>query len=51
MHYVFGSYAFHPDRAELIGPEGVVRIEPKAQAVLRLLIEHHDRVVSREEMI
>ena len=51
MHYVFASFAFYPDRAELIGPEGEVRIEPKAMAVLRLLVEHHDRVVSREEMI
>ncbi len=51
MHFVFGSYEYHPDRAELIGPQGVVRMEPKAMAVLRLLIDHHDRVVSREEMI
>ena len=51
MQYHFGSYDFHPERAELIGPEGVVRMEPKAMAVLRLLVEHHDRIVSREEMI
>jgi TolB-like protein len=51
MHHVFGSYALYPDRAELVGPEGSVRLEPKAFAVLRLLVENHDRVVSREEMI
>lgn len=51
MHYIFGAFAIHPDRAELVGPEGEVRLEPKAMAVLRLLVEHHDRVVSREEMI
>ena len=51
MHYVFGSFSFYPTRAELVGPEGVVHMEPKAMAVLRLLVEHHDRVVSREEMI
>lgn len=51
MHHVFGPYALYPDRAELVGPEGPVRLEPKAYAVLRLLVEHHDRVVSREEMI
>ena len=51
MQYHFGPYELHPERAELIGPEGVVRMEPKAMAVLRLLVEHHDRIVSREEMI
>ena len=51
MHHVFGSYALYPDRAELVGPEGPVRLEPKAYAVLRLLVENHDRVVSRGEMI
>ena len=51
MHYVFASFSFFPDRAELIGPDGVVRVEPKALAVLRLLVENHERVVSREEMI
>jgi TolB-like protein len=51
MHHVFGPYALYPDRAELAGPEGLIRLEPKAFAVLRLLVENHDRVVSREEMI
>lgn len=51
MHFVFGSYALHPDRAEVTGPAGPVRMEPKAYAVLRHLVENHDRVVSREELI
>jgi TolB-like protein len=51
MHYVIGPFALYPDRAELTGPDGPVRLEPKALAVLRLLVENHDRVVSREEMI
>jgi DNA-binding winged helix-turn-helix (wHTH) protein len=51
MHHVFGAYALYPDRSELVGPDGRVRLEPKALAVLRLLVENHDRVVSREEMI
>ena len=51
MHYVFGPFALYPDRAELTGPDGPVRLEPKALAVLRLLVENHDRIVSREEMI
>ena len=51
MHYVFAPFTLFPARAELVGPEGVIKVEPKAFAVLRLLVEHHDRVVSREEMI
>ncbi len=51
MHYVFGSCALYPDRAQLSGPDSEVRLEPKAYAVLRHLVEHHDRVVSREELI
>lgn len=51
MHYVFGAYSLYPDRAELTGPDGTVRLEPKAFAVLRHLVENHDRMVSREEMI
>lgn len=51
MHHVFGAYTLFPDRAELTGPEGLIHVEPKAFAVLRLLVENHDRVVSREEMI
>lgn len=51
MHFVFGSYTLHPDRAEVTGPAGPVRMEPKAYAVLRHLVENHDRVVSREELI
>lgn len=51
MHHVFGAFILYPDRAELVGPEGVIHVEPKAFAVLRLLVENHDRVVSREEMI
>ncbi|MDP3195787.1 winged helix-turn-helix domain-containing protein [Tabrizicola sp.] len=51
MHHVFGPYTLFPDRAELVGPDGIVPMEPKAFAVLRLLVENHDRVVSRHEMI
>ena len=51
MHFVFGSYSLHPDRAEVTEPAGPVRMEPNAYAVLRHLVENHDRVVSREELI
>jgi TolB-like protein len=51
MHHVFGDFTLYPDRAELAGPGGTVPIEPKAFAVLCLLVENHDRVVTRDEMI
>jgi TolB-like protein len=51
MNFDFAPFTLSTDRAELVGPEGVIALEPKAFAVLRLLVEHHDRVVSREEMI
>ena len=51
MIFGFAPFTLDMDRAELLGPEGLVAVEPKAFAVLRLLVEHHDRVVSREEMI
>lgn len=51
MHHVFGAYTLYPDRAELVGLDGVIHTEPKAFAVLRLLVENHERVVSRDEMI
>ena len=51
MIFGFSPFTLDMDRAELLGPEGLVAVEPKAFAVLRLLVEHHDRVVSREEMI
>lgn len=51
MIFEFDPFTLSTDRAELVGSEGVIALEPKAFAVLRLLVEHHDRVVSREEMI
>ncbi|MFN5998979.1 MAG: winged helix-turn-helix domain-containing tetratricopeptide repeat protein [Paracoccaceae bacterium] len=51
MHYVFAPFSLYPGRAELFGADGLVHVEPKAFALLSLLVEHHDRVVSREEMI
>jgi TolB-like protein len=51
MNFDFAPFTLSTDRAELVGPEGVIALEPKAFAVLRLLVENHARVVSREEMI
>jgi hypothetical protein len=38
MHHVFGDFTLYPDRVELAGPAGLVPLEPKAFAVLRLLV-------------
>jgi TolB-like protein len=51
MHHVFGDFTLYPDRAELAGAAGPIPLEPKAFAVLCLLVENHDRVVTRDEMI
>lgn len=51
MTLEFGPFTLDIERAELRGPAGTVAMEPKAFAVLRLLVDHNDRVVSRGEMI
>ena len=47
----FSPFELNIDRAELRGPEGQIALEPKALALLRLLVENHERVLSRDEMI
>ena len=51
MIFAFTPFTLCQERAELVGPEGVIAVEPKAFAVLRLLVENHERMVSRGEMI
>ena len=47
----FAPFELNIDRAELSGPDGLIALEPKALALLRLLVENHERVLSRDEMI
>jgi len=47
----FGPFELDPDRAELLGPDGSVPIEPKAFGLLCLLATNADRVIPKEEMI
>jgi TolB-like protein len=47
----FAPFRLDTDRAELIGAEGPVALEPKAFALLLLLAENHHRVISKDEMI
>lgn len=51
MIYEFSPFRLDTDRAELSGPAGQVALEPKAFALLTLLVENHHRVISKDEMI
>jgi class 3 adenylate cyclase/DNA-binding winged helix-turn-helix (wHTH) protein/tetratricopeptide (TPR) repeat protein len=50
MIYVFGEYALDLARRELCHGDRLVAIEPKMFEVLRYLLEHRDRVVSKDEL-
>jgi DNA-binding winged helix-turn-helix (wHTH) protein/class 3 adenylate cyclase len=49
--YRFGACTFDPARRELRRAGAVVPLEPKGFAVLRYLLDHRDRVVSRDELL
>lgn len=51
MIYEFSPFRLDTDRAELTGAAGQVALEPKAFALLTLLVENHHRVISKDEMI
>lgn len=51
MIYAFPPFRLDTDRAELSGPAGPIALEPKAFALLTLLVENHHRVVGKDEMI
>ncbi len=44
----FGDFEFDPGARELIGPAGVVRLQPQPARLLELLLERSGDVVSRE---
>lgn len=45
------GYQVFPDRYEIQLEQEVVRIEPKVMEVLLYLAAHHDRIVSKEELL
>ena len=47
----FSPFQLDTDRAELRGGDGPIAMEPKAFALLCLLVENPDRVISKDEMI
>ena len=47
----FGGFRLDLDRMCLVGPKGRVDLRPKSFEVLRYLVEHAERVVSKDELI
>ena len=50
MIYAFGDFELDEARYELRGTGVPVKLEPKAFRVLAYLIQHRDRVVTRDEL-
>jgi TolB-like protein/Tfp pilus assembly protein PilF len=51
MKYVFDNYSLDPEKFELRENGDLIHIEPQVFALLKLLIEHRDRLVSKDEII
>jgi DNA-binding winged helix-turn-helix (wHTH) protein/predicted ATPase len=51
MHYIFGDYSLDTARYELRRAGAVVPLRSKVFDVLAYLVTHHDRVVSRDEIL
>ena len=49
--YRFGGYTVDADTIEVVGPDGVREVEPQVFDVLRYLVEHHGRLVTKEELL
>ena len=51
MRYLFGDYVLDTQRAELHGAGTPIKLRRKAFQVLAYLLEHHDRVVPKHELL
>ena len=51
MRYIFGDVVVDTERRELRCAESLTPLEPKAYQVLVYLLEHRDRLVTREELL
>jgi predicted ATPase/DNA-binding winged helix-turn-helix (wHTH) protein len=49
--YRFGEFVLDDARFTLSGPDGPVHVEPQVFELLRHLIVHHERVVTKEELL
>jgi DNA-binding winged helix-turn-helix (wHTH) protein len=50
MVYIFGDCILDADRRELRHSEQVVVIEPKVLQVLLYLLQHRDRIVTKDDL-
>lgn len=50
MDYTFGPFTLSLLRLQLLNGETPVQLEPQVFALLQLLVENHDRVVTRDEI-
>ena len=51
MIFAFDEYALDTDQRELRRGQTAINLEPKVFDLLSYLLEHHDKVVSRDELI
>lgn len=51
MNFVFGNFVLDSTRGALRGPEGDIPLEPRAFALLSLMVENHGRLIDRDELI
>jgi TolB-like protein/DNA-binding winged helix-turn-helix (wHTH) protein len=47
----FSEFTLDVDRGALLGPDGAVKLRPKSYAVLRHLVEHPGRLVTKDELL
>lgn len=51
MEYAFGDFRLDLNRGELCGPDGPIPVEPRAFALLVHMLEHHGRLIDKDELI
>ncbi|HEY5865462.1 MAG TPA: winged helix-turn-helix domain-containing protein, partial [Candidatus Tectomicrobia bacterium] len=51
MRYLFGDYVLDTQRAELHGAGAPLKVRRKVLQILAYLLAHHDRVVSKHELL
>jgi pimeloyl-ACP methyl ester carboxylesterase/class 3 adenylate cyclase len=51
MQYRFGDYVLDTRALELRSRDSVIELEPQVFSVLTYLVEHHDRVVPKDELL
>lgn len=47
----FGSFTLDPDQRRLLGSDGEIPLTPKAFELLRLLIDHRPKALSKQEIL